>query len=436
MATAIVEVAMRSQTLEISGRKNVAVRGLVLEHAAGCFNTNSANINSSTNVLVDRVQAVWNNWGGLGVNQSHQVTVQNSIASYNGGVGFAGWRSTYTVHDSNESDYNNWRGGMGAYYDWAMGGTKLFSMHRATVNNHRSYRNQAQGLWFDTDNKNIVASNNTLAENIGANLQVEVNEGPIALTGSTLCSGGVGMNLINSENVTVTGNTFYGNGATNKYQAQIYLAGKSGGRALTDWETGQHYNLYNKNLSLHNNIFEDAAPGQFLIGTYLSGSDWTTFQTTLSSNNNNWFDPTSNKKFLVANGKLLDLNGWQLNTTEDMGSDWNTTNQQPAKCVVPAPQYADFSVIANNHSYTMAAGKATIQMLVYSYGLGSVNVSVVGLPTGVTATHSMGSLTSGSDVITLSASHTATNQTVLLTIVASQGGRVHTVSVYVHIVHA
>jgi Right handed beta helix region len=435
MSTAVVEVATRPETFSISGRTNMAVRGLVFEHAANCPNNNSASVNGSTNILVDAVQANWNNWGGLDVTSSKLVTVRNSIANHNGGVGFGGYHSSNTLYDSNESDYNNWRGAMGAYYDWAMGGTKLFSMHTSTVNNLHAYRNQAQGLWFDTDNKNIVASNNTLVENIGPNLQVEVNEGPIALTGSTLCSGGVGMNLINSENVTVTGNTFDNNGATNKYQAQIYMAGKSGGRALRDWETGQQYNLYNKNLSLHNNTFQDAAPGQYLIGTYLSGSDWSTFQTTLSSNNNTWYDPTSTKKFLIPNGKLVDLAGWQSNSTEDMGSAWATTMaQQPTSCLAPSPSFPDFSIITDNHTYTMSSGKTTINLLVHSYAYDVVTVSVAGLPAGVTATHSQGSLADGADVVTLTASHSAMNQTVLATVIASRGSRVHMASVYVHVV--
>jgi hypothetical protein len=433
MAKAVVEVAMRPQTLAVAGRTNMVFRGLVFEHAAGCLNTNSAHLKGSTNILFDSVQANWNNWGGLNVSGSSLVTVQNSVANHNGGVGFGGFQSSNTLFQFDESDYNNWRGAMGAYYDWAMGGTKLFSMHTATVKDIYAYRNQAQGLWFDTDNKNIVATNETLAENIGPNIQVEVNEGPISMTGSTLCSGGVGMNLINSENVTVAGNTFYNNGATNKHQAQIYVAGKSHGRALTDWETGQQYNLYTQHISLHDNTFEDAAPGQYLLGTYLSGADWTQFQTTLSSNNNHWFDPTATKKFLIPNGKLVDLNGWQLNSTEDMASVW-ATSAQPAKCVVPATTFPDFSIIADNHSYTMVSGKGSIKLNVYSYAYGAVNLSVAGLPKGVTASHSQSSLVSGSDVLTLTASRSAINQTVLLTVSANSGSRVHTVSFYVHVV--
>jgi hypothetical protein len=46
-------------------------------------------------------------------------------------------------------------------------------MHGAKVQNHFSYNNQAQGLWFDTDNKDIVIDNATLVGSANAALQIE-----------------------------------------------------------------------------------------------------------------------------------------------------------------------------------------------------------------------------------------------------------------------
>ena len=156
MSTALVEVATRPQTMSVSGRSNMVFRGLVFRHAASCINEHGATVGGSNNILFDKVQALWNNWGGLSISHSSNITVQSSVASHNGGVGFAGTTDKNVLLQFNESDYNNWRGAMGALYDWGMGGTKLMLTHNATVKNHYSYRNQAQGLWFDTDNKNIT----------------------------------------------------------------------------------------------------------------------------------------------------------------------------------------------------------------------------------------------------------------------------------------
>ena len=266
MATAVVEAAKRPQTLSVSGRTNVVLRGLVFRHAANCMNSSSAAINGSNNVLVDGVQALWNNWGGFGVFNSSNVTVQNSVASFNGGVGFTSTKDQSTLFNSSESDYNNWRGAQAAYYDWAMGGTKFFQMRSTTVQNHISYNNQAQGLWFDTDNKNILIDNATLSGNVQAALQIERNEGPITLQNSHLCFSGQGVNVLTSSDLTVKNNTFYNNSGTNKYQADIYLAGQAGGKIITDWQTGQSYDLFTTGMVLSGNTFQDSSSGSLFLG--------------------------------------------------------------------------------------------------------------------------------------------------------------------------
>ena len=90
MSTALVEVATRPQTMSVSGRSNMVFRGLVFRHAASCINQHGATVGGSNNILFDKVQALWNNWGGLSISHSSNITVQSSVASHNGGVGFAG----------------------------------------------------------------------------------------------------------------------------------------------------------------------------------------------------------------------------------------------------------------------------------------------------------------------------------------------------------
>ena len=434
MSTAVVEAAVRPQTMAVSGRSNVVFRGLVFRHAASCINQHGATVGGSDNVLFDQVQAVWNNWGGLAISYSSNITVQNSVASHNGGVGFAGMTDKNAVYDSNESDYNNWRGAMGALYDWGMGGTKLMLMHNATVKNHYAYRNQAQGLWFDTDNKDITIENATLSENVLASLQLEANEGPILLTGSRLCSSGSGAHLINTEKLTMKGNTFYNNSGTNKWQGQIFLAGKPGGRQINDWETNQAYYLYTAGTVMSGNVLQDARAGQFVFATYLSGNDWTRFADSLSSNNNHWYDASTKKAFKIPSGVLVDLASWQLETRADLASNWGTVTTAAASCAVPAPSFTDFSVNSDNYAYTMSSGKAVVNLRVNSFGYGQVTLAAYGVPAGVTAHFSQSSMVSGATQLTLTSSTAAATRTVPITIFANSGGRVHSVTVSVAVV--
>ena len=435
MSTALVEAAVRSTTLSVVGRKNVVLRGLVLKHAASCINQSGANITKSSHVLIDGVQASWNNWGGLGINYSSYVTVQNSVASHNGGVGFSGYANTNFVMSYNEADYNNWRGAMAALYDWGMGGVKLMKMRTASVRYQHSYRNQAQGLWFDTDNKNITVDHATLSQNVLGSLQLEANEGPITVTNSALCSSGMGANIINTEKLTMKSNLFYNNSGTNRWQAQIFIAGKSGGRQIRDWQTGQSYNLYTSGTVLENNSFQDASAGQNTFGTYLGGYDWYHFSQTLVAGNNRWYDPTTTKPFKLANGKLVTLSGWKSATGTDYSSNWARVTAVSG-CGVPSTSFPDFSVNADNRAYSMSHGHTTATLRVNSFNFGTVYLKVTGMPRGVSASLSKSSLSSGVVTLYMSANSSAAYQTVPITIWAWGGSRVHTVTVNVHVAHA
>jgi|GEM_PF-1061545 len=425
-STAIIEVASRAKTVSVVSRSNIVLRGLVFEHAASCINASGASVTSSSNVLLDSIQANWNNWGGLAVSSSTKITVQNSIASYNGGVGFQGSKDQATLYTNNETDYNNWRGAQATLYNWASGGAKFFQMRTTSVQGHSSYNNQAQGLWFDTDNQNITINNGTLVGSYNAALQLERNEGPITLENSHLCSSGVGVNVLTTQGLTVNNNVFYNNGATNKLQAQFYLAGSAGGINITNWQTGQVYDLFTTGTVMSGNAFVDALPGQFVFGTYLSGTDWTDFTGSLKSGNNTWYDPTTPNAFRIVNGKNVDLTGWQSATGGDYNSVWASPASSPASaCAVPTTTYPDFNVSVDNSAYTMTSGRATATVRVNSFNFGAVNLSVSGLPAGVVASFSSVSLTSGFSILTLTASSTSAAQTVPVTLWAVSGDRVH-----------
>jgi hypothetical protein len=323
---------------------------------------------------------------------------------------------------------------MGAFYNFGQGGTKLMRVHRAQVLQQFSYRNQAQGLWFDTDNKDVTISNATLAENREANLDLEANEGPFTLQNSSLCSGQLGLNLINTAGLTMTGNNFYNNGGIGKWQAQLFLAGNPGGRSIRDWETGQPYHIYTSDTTLSNNVFTDASSAQYLFSTYLSGNDWAQFLRSLHSSANTWNDSETTTAFKVPGGQDHTLNGWQNVTAQDQNSSWALSTQAAKNCAVPPPAYPDFNVYADRqYGYSMSSGVATINLQAASFGFAAATLSTSALPAGVSASFSASTLTSGNSVLTLKASSNAATQTVPVTIFATSGDRVHSITVSVAI---
>jgi hypothetical protein len=433
MATAQVLVSARRATLNADGSQNLVFRGLVLQHAASCLNQTGATIGSSNNILIDDVQANWNNFGALGVNNSTKVTVENTTASYNGGAGLSGYEDLDSRWQNNETDYNNWRGAMVGLYDFAQGGTKLMRAHTATVTGQKSYNNQSQGLWFDTDNMNITISSALLVGNIVDNLQLEASQGPFTISNSTFCSGGAGLNLVNAGSVSLSGSHFYNNLGVHDQNAQVYLSGNPGGRIVTNWQNGAKTNVYTKDAKVHSNTFTAVGSGQYVFDTYVSGTDWAEYIDSLESNDNHWYNASKPSSFGMPAGKSTNFSGWKSTSKQDYDSAWSLASTATTGCGGPAISYPDFQIMAHNAAsyvsgYTMTGGKITIPLQIKSFKFGTVKLSVSGLPSGVTASFSTSSLVSGNPTMTLHASTSAAYETVPITIFAISGSRVHTLT--------
>jgi hypothetical protein len=437
VSTAKIEAAVRPQVFSIYNRSYVTVKGMIFQHANSCMNKPAAVISGSSHITVNEVQAIWNNWGGLQLAGDSYSTVENSIASHNGGVGFMGDKDISTTFSYDESDFNNWRGAAGAFYNWGMGGTKLFQMHTATVQHLFAYGNQAQGLWFDTDNKNITVNTVTVAGNTMSALQLEANEGPITVESSHFCTSLAGVTALNQEKLTMKYNSFYNNGGFGQYPGEIFIAGRAGGHVIYDWQTGQYYDLRTAGTILTSNSFENATSGQHVFGTYLGGSDWSDFAYSLVGSGNRWYDPATSYSFMLPAGHVTNFSGWKSAVGTDYASYWATPSSSPVSaCAIPSFSYKDFAVSLNLQSYSMSAGHATIGVKVANYGYGTVSLWVNGLPANVTGSLSKASIYNGVLSLSLYANKYAKNQTVPITIWAVSGNRVHPVTVNVHIVPA
>lgn len=442
MATAKVEVAARRATLTVNGSSNLVFRGLVFQHAASCINETGATVYGSSNVLFDSDVANWNNYGALGVNSSTHVTVENTTASYNGGAGLSGFEDVDSTWENNETDYNNWRGAQVGLYDFAQGGTKLGRAHTATVSGQKSYNNQSQGLWFDTDNMNITISNATLVGNIVDNLQLEASQGPFTISNSIFCSGGAGLNLINAGSVSLTGSHFYNNQGVKSQNAQIYLSGVPGGREVTNWQTGATTLVFTNHTKLAYNSFIAVGSNQHVFDTYVSGTSWSgaswSYIDTLTSNYNHWYNTSLSSNFGIPAGKTTTFPGWKSLSHQDAASTWALPTSASAGCGVPTTSYPDFQIMAHNAAsyvsgYTMSGGTITIPIQVKNFNYGTVTLSASGLPSGVTASFKNSSLSSGNTTMTLHASTSAAYQTVPITIFGVSGSRVHTITVKVSV---
>src|SRR5262249_23767024 len=134
----------------------------------------------------------------------------------------------------------------------------------------------------------------------------------------------LGFELRNSDHVALTGNTFLNNAI------EVYVTGQAGGIVIQNWETGQSYTLFTQNTTLTNNVIDGGSGQTLLTDGSLGGDDWTKFQSTLSSDNNTWWNSDTTKSYLLPVPALwtkVDYTGWQSSTGKDQHSVWaNPTN--------------------------------------------------------------------------------------------------------------
>lgn len=370
MANADVEVATasRSPLLHTSDVNNFVIRGLTFEYDNSCIQSGSR-ITNATNVLIDTDQFLWSNSIGFGIyagstEATQNITVQNSVANHNGQIGFSGNQVKYVLYQDDESSYNSWRGALGAFYEVGFDGADFFLHHNSDFNNYSAFYNESSGVHFDTDNANDKVTGMQSGGNNVEGLSIEASEGPFTVQNSAFCSNSLvpasktgNINVSDSSNVTLSGNTFYNGGPE-----QVYIVGA--GRAGTNWEQPTVPLVrFNQNLAQTNNTLIGTAD-QLGFYTYYKDAPscsvpvsdmWQTFGSTFSSSSNTWGDTAaSSSSYGFFNAAILGdanvpLSTWQSAPPTGIGQDTNSEfvpeATPPTQCSLPTPDIADFWLV-------------------------------------------------------------------------------------------
>jgi hypothetical protein len=310
-----------------------------------------------------------------------------------------------------------------------MSGLHTFGTHGDTVDGLLSAFNQTYGTHSDTGGVNLNISNSTYLSNFyGAGLYLDKNEGPVTITSTAICNQTSplitgGFQLRNSWNIALNDNTIMNNAG-----GQIRLLGTAGGIEVKDWLTGQTYNLISQNLTLTDNVIEGSdATQQVFYDGYLSGSDWTDFQTTLQASGNTWWNPQKTHAFTLpvpAHSTVYDFGGWQTQTGQDADSNWSAPGTSPPSCAtVPSP---DFWLTVDHGTQTMSAGgSATFN---YTTTLLNSTEPVTLAVDGVTEVSGLSSAWLGT-ALTISSSTSTLAGTYPITVLGLQNNVTHPVTV-------
>ena len=332
------EIPVRQTALRLWQKRNIVLRGLSFAFVTNPFNTAANNLIDSHDILIEDCEFNTNNWDGLGINNSRNITIRRTTANNNGGGGIPASMGRNFLFESNVTDNNNTRGVLGGYLGWSIAGMKHLFIHHAIYRNHRADDNSTLGLWFDTDNADITVDGGLFQRNAVFGIFLEANQGPILIHNATISDNGqAGLLINNTSHITLDHNRI-----SNNQHSQILAQGTPiSGRVITDTETHQLLTLVDENWTLTNNIISATDPSARLITMDLDGPQdyaWGRFRSTFDAISNTYSNPLT-LAFVVygwsASATTVDLTGWRAATGQDSMSIFSTAPVPPAG--PPAP---------------------------------------------------------------------------------------------------
>ncbi|MBB2985725.1 right-handed parallel beta-helix repeat-containing protein [Terracoccus luteus] len=209
-----VEASTRQQAMVIQGAGTV-VRGIGVRRYANTF---------------------W--MGGALSAQVDDITLENVVASDNATIGINGWGKRTRLQRVTVAR----AGGLGVGMNRAdglsisdsliqennvehfkeapvSGGVKITTTRGVSIRNNLFERNVTTALWFDESAYDITIANNTVRDNAGIGIELELSSKAVVAGNYIVRNGSAGLYVIDTNNVAVWNNTF---AANQQYSWRIY----------------------------------------------------------------------------------------------------------------------------------------------------------------------------------------------------------------------
>lgn len=207
------EVGVRGFALTISNTHDVVVRGLKLRHnrqPGGQWPL--ASLGTCERVTLEDCTVNWADFTGLSIFGSRNCTVRHCDLSHNGAIGLAIGKSEDCLVEDCKLMFNNYRH---FYGDWgvAAGSKCIPGNKRITFRGcEAAYNEEAEGIWFDTDNEDIRLLGNICHDNGDCGIFFEINKAGGVIAGNLVYGNhGRGIYVSGSQNTWVVHNTVVGN---------------------------------------------------------------------------------------------------------------------------------------------------------------------------------------------------------------------------------
>ncbi len=316
LATSIIQVGTKLCGLQISGRQNVVVRGLMFQHAAaplypvaGSSGAAGLLLDGCANVLVEDVLSQWNDGVGLGVlggaSPSANITLRRVRLLHNGGAGLSLNGVQNFLAEDCEASFNNFRGEWTRWVDpQRLAGVKAVRVDGSTWRRQRAVGNSCRGVWF-AGATNLTVEEAVVRDNFVSGFLIDGSRGPTlvrrSLIAGTKTPPGVdedaalpaAVSVYTSPDVTLEGNVIAANAvpalglsdvppgiveaaarpggaAALRDERHTYrhnvVYGQEGGQVLCDWPSMDrtekiNFAFFYGTLSLEENCFWNPAAG-------------------------------------------------------------------------------------------------------------------------------------------------------------------------------
>jgi Right handed beta helix region len=310
LKSALVELGVIKGLARFLNLNNLVVRNLIFEHDTTPVQGSAVGVVRVHNVLLEQVKARNNNWMGLVVVNSSKISLKNVVANHNGGTGIGQGSCSNVIWEDCEHSYNNWRGAMGQFYGWAVGGSKQLNTKGGIYRNIKSVNNPTHGFWFDSDCENIVMDNLHLVNNRDG-IFLEANQGPIVLRNSLIAFNHTGGLLAtNTSRVVLENNIIYGN-----KDSQIKIFGQGERRVYSGPNRLLKFMVRCESWSFYNNVIASDKPSALLT---LIGWPW--FLNSIRAERNLYYCPGNARKAFKLSSSNVSFKQWQDITGEDANS--------------------------------------------------------------------------------------------------------------------
>ncbi|MHC4986240.1 MAG: right-handed parallel beta-helix repeat-containing protein, partial [Planctomycetota bacterium] len=222
IAAADIRIGRPGAIIAVSRKNNIVIKDLSIRHAGGHMLTAGLDVNHCRNVLIENVEATWNNGCGLNLRSVTNAVVAGVTASDNGYKGLGGGGLNHVLFDRLTAARNCWRGLRGGFTGWDAAGFKMGgNSHDVRFVKPVFVGNHTGGLWVDVFCTDVVIESLFSYGNRGAGLWLELsrsNQGRYEVRNSVLARNGwLGLAVWDVANVWIHHNVIVDNGTNIRF---------------------------------------------------------------------------------------------------------------------------------------------------------------------------------------------------------------------------